>query len=348
MLPETIVIRPDPRIVIEDFLRGKHYSQVGVLMDEHTKSACYPLVQPALPTHKLITVPSGEQNKSLETCSLVWQYLTDFAFDRHSLLIILGGGVLGDLGGFCAATFKRGIDFLLMPTTLLAQVDASIGGKLGIDFQNLKNHIGLFQQPVSTLISTTFLKTLPPGELRSGFAEVVKHCLISDRTMWEKVRSKSLADQSWEELIRHSVEFKYSVIARDPKENGLRKILNYGHTVGHAVEGEFLASGGPIYHGEAVAIGMMVEANIAFQKGLLTRDERDQIISYLSAVFGPFRPMGANRALLERMAQDKKNQGKRILMALPEGIGKAVWDVEVNEVQIAESLDFFRSANADH
>jgi 3-dehydroquinate synthase len=251
--------------------------------------------------------------------------------------------VLGDLGGFCAATFKRGIDFLLMPTTLLAQVDASIGGKLGIDFLHLKNHIGLFQEPVGTFISAPFLKTLPLRELRSGFAEVVKHCLIADPTMWEKVRSRPLADQPWEELIRHSVEFKYSVIRRDPKEKGLRKILNFGHTIGHAVEGDFLASGNRIFHGEAVAIGMMMEAFIAFRKGLLAKSESDQIMSYLISVFGPFKPLGATNDLLKRMGQDKKNQGKRILMALPEGIGKAVWDVEVNEVQIAESLDFFRS-----
>ena len=343
MLPKTISLRPDPGAQIKEFLLRETYSQVGVLVDEQTKRFCYPLLKGDLPDHCLIEIKSGEEHKNIETCTEVWKQLTELGFDRHSLLIILGGGVLGDLGGFCAATFKRGIDFLLMPTTLLAQVDASIGGKLGVDFLHLKNHIGLFQEPVGTFISAPFLKSLPVRELRSGFAEVVKHCLISDRAMWEKVRSRPLADQPWEELIRHSVEFKYSVVQRDPKEKGLRKILNFGHTIGHAVEGDFLASGNRIFHGEAVAIGMMIEAFIALKKGLLVRGESDQIISYLMSVFGPFRPLGATNDLLKRMGQDKKNQGKRILMALPEGIGKAVWDVEVNEVQIVESLDFFRS-----
>ena len=343
MLPKSITFRPDPGVQIKEFLLSESYSQVGVLVDEQTKRFCYPLLVGGLPEHRLMEIRSGEENKNIETCTDVWKQLTESGFDRHSLLIVLGGGVLGDLGGFCAATFKRGIDFLLVPTTLLAQVDASIGGKLGIDFLNLKNHIGLFQEPVATFISAPFLKTLPVRELRSGFAEVVKHCLISDRPMWEKVRSRPLADQPWEELIHHSVEFKYSVIKHDPKEKGLRKILNFGHTVGHAVEGDFLASGNRIFHGEAVAIGMMVEAFIAFKHGLLAKAESDQIITYLMSVFGPFGPLGATNALLKRMAQDKKNQGKRILMALPEGIGKAVWDVEVSEAQIVESLDFFRS-----
>jgi 3-dehydroquinate synthase len=343
MLPKTISIRPDPGALLKEFLSDKTYSQVGVMVDEQTKRFCYPYLKEELPGHYLIQVKSGEEHKNIESCTEVWQQLTDFGFDRHSLLIILGGGVIGDLGGFCAATFKRGIDFLLMPTTLLAQVDASIGGKLGIDFQNLKNHIGLFQEPVATFIAAPFLKSLPLRELRSGFAEVVKHCLISDRSMWEKVRARPLAGQPWEDLIRHSVEFKYAVVRRDPKEVGLRKILNFGHTVGHAVESDFLASGSRIFHGEAVAIGMIIEAFIAFRKGLLAKGESDQIISYLTSVFGPFQPLGDTKALLERMGQDKKNQGKRILMALPEGIGKAVWDVEVSEVQIVESLDFFRS-----
>src|SRR5258706_1884018 len=343
MLPQNISFRQDPGVQIKEFLLGKSYSQVGVLVDEQTRRFCYPFLREDLPDHRLIQVKSGEEYKNIETCTKVWQQLTDFGFDRHSLLIMLGGVVLGDLGGFCAATFKRGIDFLLMPTTLLAQVDASIGGKLGIDFQHLKNHIGLFQEPVGNFIFIPFLKSLPLRELRSGFAEVVKHCLIADRVTWEKVRSKPLAEQPWEVLIRHSVESKYSVIRLDPKENGLRKILNFGHTIGHAVEGDFLASGNRIFHGEAVATGMIIEAFIAFRKGLLASDESDQITSYLMSVFGPFRRLGPTNALLERMAQDKKNQGKRILMALPQGIGKAVWDVEVSEVQIVEALDFFRS-----
>ena len=312
MLPTTIAFPKDLNVLLKEFISNNEYSQIGLLLDENTKKLCYPLVKDALPDPPLIQVKAGEEHKNLETCVRVWQQLTEFAFDRHSLLIILGGGVLGDLGGFCSATFKRGIDFLLIPTTLLSQVDASIGGKLGIDFQNYKNHIGLFEEPVGTFISTTFLKTLPERELRSGFAEVVKHCLISDATMWDKVRSQSLANQHWEELIGHSVAFKHSVIQRDPKESGLRKILNFGHSVGHAVEGQFLASSRPIFHGEAVAIGMITEAFIGFKKGLLSDAELSQITRYLGQIFGHIKLPRKGNDLLERMKQDKKNQGKRI------------------------------------
>ena len=343
MLPTTIAFPTDLKVLLKEFISNKNYSQIGLLTDENTMKLCYPLIKDALPDPLIIQVRAGEEHKNLETCVQVWQQLTEFAFDRYSLLIILGGGVLGDLGGFCAATFKRGIDFLLIPSTLLAQVDASIGGKLGIDFQNYKNHIGLFQEPVGTFISTPFLKTLPERELRSGFAEVVKHCLISDKTMWDKVRARSLAGQNWEELIGHSVSFKHSVIQRDPRESGLRKILNFGHSVGHAVEGHFLASAKPIFHGEAVAIGMIAEAFIGSKKGLLTDRELSQVAEYLIQIYGHFELPTEENDLVERMKQDKKNQGTKILLALPKGLGTAIWDVEVSEEEIVESLDFYRS-----
>ena len=343
MHPSTIAFPENLNALLKEFLSNRNYSQVGLLMDENTKKLCYSLILDGLPEHQLMEIKAGEGHKNIETCIQVWQQLTEFGFDRHSLLIILGGGVVGDLGGFCASTFKRGIDFLLLPTTLLSQVDSSIGGKLGIDFQNYKNHIGVFQEPVGTFISTLFLKTLPERELRSGFAEVVKHCLISDTAMWNKVRSKSLSDQHWEELIRHSVAFKHSVIERDPKENGLRKILNFGHSIGHSVEGHFLATTKPIFHGEAVAIGMIAEAFIGFKKGLLTDSELSQITRYLVHIFGHIELPANEKDLLERIKQDKKNLGNRILIALPQGIGKAVWDVGVSEDEIVQSLDFYRS-----
>ncbi len=217
--------------------------------------------------------------------SLYGKNLTEHQFDRHSLLVVLGGGVLGDLGGFCAATYKRGIDFVLMPTTLLSQVDASVGGKLGIDFLQFKNHIGVFCEPVATLICTSFLSTLPERELRSGFAEIIKHCLISDKNMWEVVRTRSLHAQDWAALIPHSVAFKKQVIETDPREKGLRKILNFGHTVGHAVESYFLNSGNRLFHGEAIAVGMIAEACIAESKKLITRTELMEIGSYIKQIY---------------------------------------------------------------
>ncbi|MFY8036307.1 MAG: iron-containing alcohol dehydrogenase, partial [Cyclobacteriaceae bacterium] len=165
--------------LLNGFLKDVTFTQLAVLVDENTQKYCYPLIQSALPPHHVIEVKASEECKNLITCTHIWQQLTDLQFDRHALVLVLGGGVLGDMGGFCAATYKRGINFILMPTTLLAQVDASVGGKLGIDFANFKNHIGVFQQPVATLISPQFLSTLPQRELRSGFAEIVKHCLIA-------------------------------------------------------------------------------------------------------------------------------------------------------------------------
>jgi 3-dehydroquinate synthase len=318
----------------------KKYSRVAVLVDENTRQHCYELVRGKLPDHRVIQVPAGESHKTLYTCQHIWQGLTDYHLDRHSLLLIIGGGVLGDMGGFCAATFKRGIDFMLMPTTLLAQVDASVGGKLGVDFGPYKNHIGVFQAPVGTLIATDFLKTLPERELRSGFAEVIKHCLIADRRMWDFIRRRSMIHQDWVSLVKHSVKIKSVVTRKDPKEKGLRKILNFGHTIGHAIEGNSLASGNHLFHGEAIAAGMVLESFIALKKKLLKVKDLESITSYILSVFGKIE-IPVDKAWLRIMAQDKKNKGNTILMALPRGIGKATWDVPVSEKDILGSLEYY-------
>ncbi len=343
MLSEPIEIQSDPAVLLKAFLRTKRYSKMGVLMDENTKQHCYPLVRKTLPDHHSIEVLAGEENKTLATCSDVWSQLTEMGFDRYSLLIVLGGGVLGDLGGFCAATYKRGIDFLLLPTTLLAQVDASFGGKLGIDFLHYKNHIGLFQEPTATLIGTDFLKTLPIREIRSGFAEIIKHCLISDKIMWDAIRVKGIDHQDWQTLIQHSVRFKSSIITQDPKETGLRKVLNFGHTVGHAVESYFLKEGNRIFHGEAIAIGMTCESFIACKKNMISEEDLQQISLYLKLIYGNVALPGKKDSIFELMTQDKKNREKKILMALPKGIGSAVWDVEVSRKEIEDSLEFYAS-----
>lgn len=324
-------------------LNDKAHSQVAVLVDPNTHSNCYAKVKDSLPDHELLQVPAGEEHKNLDTCKLIWQKLTELNFDRHSLLVILGGGVLGDMGGFCAATFKRGIDFVIMPTTLLSQVDASVGGKLGIDFMHFKNHIGVFGEPKATIIDTSFLKTLPERELRSGFAEVVKHCLISDSAMWQVIRTKGLHQQDWETLVQHSVKFKKSVTNEDPKEKGLRKILNFGHTIGHALESYFLAEGNRIFHGEAIAMGMIMESFIAFEKKMITELELKEISSYLIQIFEKQEMPWGDSALIQLTKQDKKNKGNEILMALPEGIGKAKWDTVVSEDELEKSFDYYRS-----
>jgi 3-dehydroquinate synthase len=336
-------ISNQPHILLRDFFANRHYSQVAVLTDVNTKSLCYPLIKNSLPAHTVIELSAGEENKNLDTCTVVWQTLTNLNFDRQSLLLILGGGVLGDLGGFCAATFKRGIDFVVMPTTLLAQVDASIGGKLGIDFNHFKNHIGLFQNPVTTLISPVFLQTLSARELRSGFAEIIKHCLISDSKMWDIIRAKSLEQQDWNTLIPHSADFKIRIIEQDPLEKDVRKTLNFGHTIGHGVESYFLKEGNRIFHGEAIAIGMIAESFIARQKGLITNNDLEQISRYVLQIFGKNNNLPGTAAILKLIYQDKKNIGNRILMALTKGLGQAVWGVEVKEDEIESALSYYNS-----
>ncbi len=335
-------VHPDIKVLLTSFFEGKAYSQVIVLTDRNTRLHCYPLVGRHLPTHEIIEIEAGETYKNIDTCQLIWQRMTDLNLDRHALVVVLGGGVLGDMGGFCAATYKRGVDFLLLPTTLLAQVDASVGGKLAIDFNGFKNHIGVFQLPASTLICPTFLKTLPFRELRSGYAEVIKHCIISDRTMWDVIRQKDVAGQDWEPAIRHSVAFKTKVVTEDPREKGLRKILNFGHTVGHALETYFLETENRLYHGEAIAAGMIAESFLAKKKGLLSEEEESQIKNYLLSVYGKIEVPG-DPEIIEIMRQDKKNKGNKILMALPRGIGNAIWDVDVSEEQVIESLSFFET-----
>lgn len=344
MLPEHIILSTSPGLDLKNFLSHKKYSGIAVLADENTIKHCYPNIKNHLPIHTLIQVKSGEALKVLETCSVIWQEMTTAMLDRHSVLIILGGGVLGDMGGFCAATYKRGIDFILMPTTLLAQADASIGGKLGIDFQHYKNQIGTFHEPALTILHSGFLNTLPEQELRSGFAEVIKHALISDKAVWDEIRSKDLKSQSWDALLRKSAEFKYSIIRQDLHEKGLRKILNAGHTLGHALESFFLANGHKILHGEAVAAGLIAEAYLAGKHQLLDEPSLKQIIAYVFKIFGKL-PLQENqlKEIARLCLQDKKNKGNSVLCVLLDGIGRASWDKEISLGEIEDSLSFYRS-----
>ena len=343
MSSSQISILNNPEELLAAFLADHKYSTITVLTDNNTHAHCYPLIQAGLPPHSEIIVAAGEEHKNLDSCKLIWENLTEKQLDRHALLIILGGGVLGDMGGFCAATYKRGIDFVLMPTTLLSQVDASVGGKLGIDFLQFKNHIGVFCEPIATLISPAFLKTLPERELRSGFAEIIKHCLIADKTMWDLIRKRSLKEQPWNELIAHSVAFKKRVIETDPREKGLRKVLNFGHTIGHAVESYFLNSDHRLFHGEAIAVGMISESYIARNKSLLSENELNEITEYLNWIYPKVSLPHNHDDIMQRMLQDKKNKGNKILMALTEGIGQARWDIEVSPAEIEKALNYYQS-----
>lgn len=343
-IPDNVQFATDPAIALKDLIAKKKYSQVIVLADENTRRYCYPLISSSVPTSPVIEVKSGEEHKNLETCAAIWQNLTDQLVDRHGCLVVLGGGVLGDMGGFCAATYKRGIDFVLVPTTLLAQSDASIGGKLGIDFNHFKNHIGVFCQPTLTLLHSGFLKTLPLGELRSGFAEIIKHTLISDKAMWEQLITRELSAQPWEVLVKHSVEFKARVTTEDPMEKGLRKILNAGHTVGHALETHLLTRGAQVTHGEAVAAGLVAEAHIALTRGLLKTGELEEIARFISSVYPRIEiDRETEEAVCRLMLQDKKNRDNKILCVLLNGIGHAKWDYEINVDEVKNALTFYQT-----
>lgn len=339
-LPPNIIFSHNLQTDVDNVLSKKTYSKIIVLTDSNTSKHCYPRLS-FLPAHEQIEIEPGEENKNLATCSLIWSKLTSFNADRKSLLIVLGGGVAGDMGGFCAATYKRGIEFVLIPTTLLSQVDASVGGKLGIDFEGYKNHIGVFLEPAATIIHTPFLSTLPKSELRSGFAEIIKHCLLSDKQMWNVIRSQSLEDQDWENLTRHSVQFKAGVVRIDPRESGLRKVLNFGHTVGHALESYFLKTPTRLLHGEAIAIGMIAESWIANKKGLITVDELSEIKKFILKIFGKVELPKELSSVISLTTQDKKNVSGKTQMALPKSIGNNIWDISVTVDDIKGGLGFY-------
>lgn len=325
------------------FLAENQYTKIHVIVDEKTHRHCYPIVKSLLPKHQVTKIKSGEAHKNLSTCEAIWTGLTNQSLDRHSLVINIGGGVIGDMGGFCAATYKRGIDFIQIPTTLLSQVDASVGGKLGIDFNGLKNHIGVFKIPNTVLIDPAFLQTLPASELRSGFGEIIKHCLIRDAVKWEEIRKIDFEEQNFADLIAHSVAIKQEVVAADPTEKGLRKILNFGHTLGHAIETFYL--GKPklhLLHGEAIAAGMICEAYISFKRGMIDQKSLEVIEEFIFAVYGKATIKETEiEEIIALTAQDKKNKGKEIRFSLLEGIGKCTYDISVSASEMKESLLYY-------
>jgi len=329
---------------LSNFLENKDYSKIFVIADTNTRKYCYNRIKGNLPRHSIVTVPVGEAHKTLATCEQIWEALTRAELDRHALVINIGGGVIGDMGGFCAATYKRGIDFIQIPTTLLAQVDASVGGKLGIDFHGFKNHLGVFQQPVRVLIDPMFLETLPPRELRSGFAEVVKHCLIADAEKWHEIREKDLDRQNWPDLIAHSVAIKKAIVAQDPTEKGLRKILNFGHTLGHAVETLFLNETPKerLLHGEAIAAGMVMESYLAHQKKMIDRQTLEEVEEFMFSVFGKasIQP-GEIETIVSLTRQDKKNRGSEVRFSLLTAAGGCAYDTAVTPAEMRKALQYY-------
>ncbi|ACU03728.1 3-dehydroquinate synthase [Pedobacter heparinus] len=326
-------------------IEAEKYSKIFVFADTHTSELCLPLFREMMDDFNgfdLIETDPGEENKNIDFCIGIWKTLLDFGADRKCLMVNLGGGVITDMGGFVASTYKRGIDFINIPTTLLSQVDASVGGKTGIDVDNVKNMVGTFTLPQSVFIETKFLKTLPQRELLSGFAEMIKHGLIVDRTYYNDLKSSNYLQISAQAIYR-SVEIKNEVVTEDPHEKGLRKILNYGHTIGHAVETYSLINDTqPLTHGEAIAVGMICEAFLSSNNNTLSADDLKDITDYISTLYPAYRiKEDSFKQLLEFMQSDKKNENGQIMFSLLSTIGKCDYNCRVSEKDILESFAYF-------
>ncbi len=324
-----------------------NYSSVFILVDEHTIEDCYPkfISNLAIDTPiELIEIESGEINKNIETCTGVWNVLTELHADRHSLLITLGGGVITDLGGFVAATYKRGIDFVNIPTTLLSMVDASVGGKTGVDLGVLKNQVGLFANPKMVVVDADYLQTVSPREIRSGTAEIIKYGLTYDVNLYHQIRDVKNLDIT--ELIHRSIEIKNEVVLQDPKEKNFRKILNFGHTIGHAVESYFLESEHKtvLTHGEAIAIGMVCECFISSETLGFQKDTLTEIKKVIVDIYGKTDILEEDfNAIIELLKHDKKNVSGQVNFVLLTALEKTNIDCQVDNQLIKESLLYYAS-----
>lgn len=324
------------------------FSKITILTDENIPVLLINKIEKSIKREILkIVIPSGEKEKNIETVKIIWEKMFEAGLDRRSLLINLGGGVVCDIGGFAASTFMRGIDFLNIPTTLLAQVDAGVGGKTGIDFLEIKNGIGVFKDPIGVIIDVETLKTLPKRELISAFGEIIKHGVISGREYFDLVTSKKPKEFSQDELIeiiKQSIKIKSEIVKKDPDEIGLRKILNFGHTIGHAIESLSWKTNNPLLHGEAVAIGMIVESNLAcHSQPVLTSEVGTRMAETIKkAIENAGLPTNIKNIkvedILKIILSDKKNVRGEILFSLPKEIGKVIPNVKISMEVIKKLL----------
>ncbi|HEY0262287.1 MAG TPA: 3-dehydroquinate synthase family protein [Chitinophagales bacterium] len=323
------------------------FSKVFVLVDSNTEKHCLPLIKPVdfSFSYNVISIPAGEQNKTLSSCEFIWKTLTENNTDRNALLISLGGGMITDIGGFAAATFKRGIPHIHIPTSLLAMVDASVGGKNGVDFHGIKNLIGTIDFNYESWICPAFLHTLPERELKSGFAEIIKHYLIADAKSFQFISDSEfgLGNLTWFDTIQKAVAIKQHFVAKDPYEKNDRKALNFGHTIGHAVESVFLNTNAPLLHGEAVALGMICESYISHKKDLLSAEDLKEISEFIVSNFN-LPKLGKSLPILDFVRHDKKNTNT-INFALLNGIGNYAINQPVSEDLIVASLNYFNEQN---
>jgi len=323
-----------------------NYSKLFVLVDENTRENClFSLINEvdALSDIKILEIKSGEINKNISTCENLWGQLSKYNADRNSALINLGGGVICDLGGFVASTYKRGIHFYNIPTTLLSMVDASVGGKTGIDFGLLKNQIGVFNNPEIVLIMVKWLKTLGENQILSGFSEMLKHGLILDRKHWQELSLINKIDiNNLNQFILKSILLKNSVVLDDPNEENKRKILNFGHTFGHAIESNFLGKKHELLHGEALAIGMILETYLSYKVSGLSISDCENIIKTINHFFKKTKIKDDDiNKIIDLLIHDKKTIDGKINFVLLSEIGVPKIDITVNKRLFKEVFKFY-------
>lgn len=320
---------------LNQFLQKKNYSTVFVITDVHTNEYCsgsfLAEIAAEIPI-EIIEIEAGEEQKNILTCIELWNILIELGADRKSLVIGLGGGVITDISGFIASVFKRGIDFINVPTSLLGMVDAALGGKNGVDLGSLKNQIGTITNAQMILVDFRFLDTLPNEQIRSGYAEMLKHGLIADKNYWKKlsdIQNIDLSDLG--ELVVRSVEIKTRITSEDPYESGIRKALNFGHTLGHAIESYYLENieKPTLLHGDAIAVGMILESYLSFQKGFISEEEYTEIKSVLNNIY-PVVDFDKNdiEEIIKLLTFDKKNEYGKILFVLLDEIG----NIKINQL----------------
>ena len=346
-MKQRIIISKQLQTDLAEAIAECEHDRIFVLVDETTNKLCWSLVKDylCLKDAQTIVIGATDRRKNLDTLVHVWESLQQGKATRHSLLINLGGGMVTDLGGFAASTYKRGINFINVPTTLLAMVDASVGGKTGINFGGLKNEIGIFNDAEFVLLDTNWLQTLDEENIRSGYAEMLKHGLIADETMWAELINFNLAQPNLRQLasmLNKSVRIKERIVAEDPHEKGIRKALNLGHTFGHAFE-SWAMKRQPVLHGYAVAFGLIAELYLATTQTDFPTERMRQTVNFIRAYYGSL-PITCNDypELIELMHHDKKNRGNEINVTLLGGIGDIRIDQTITEEDIKEALDFFR------
>ncbi len=336
-------------------LQAGTYTKLFIIVDSNTQEHCLPVVLNLLETTltiEVIEIEPGEIHKTIETCSGVWDALAALDADRKGIIINLGGGVVTDLGGFVASTFKRGMDFINIPTSLLSMVDASVGGKTGVDLGALKNLIGVINNPKLVVIDTSFLATLPKNEMRSGLAEMYKHGLIASQEYWQQLSDLStMTTDNLNQLIYDSIIIKNTVVLEDPTEQNIRKTLNYGHTLGHAIESYCLShtEKETLLHGEAIVIGMILESYLSTIKTGLSQEQLTHINTVFSNMYDQvhFSREDINQ-IIELLKYDKKNTHGKVRFVLLEKIGKGVIDQEVSNDLIYEAFDYYQNQYVDY